>query len=59
MSHEAFMYKIVHQKIIHDISFELLFQIIDSRCKTILTKMNIKQKVQTDPLTKKLEFLHG
>ena len=52
MSHVAFMYEIVHQKIIHDISFELLFKIIDSRCKTISTKMNIKQKVQTDPITR-------
>ena len=53
MSHVAFMYKIVHQKIIHDISSELLFQIIDSRCKTISTKMNIKQKVlQADPVIK-------
>ena len=52
MSHVAFMYKIVHQKIIHDISSELLFQIMDSRCKTISTKMNIKQKVQADPVIK-------
>ena len=60
MSHVAFMYKIVHQKIIHDISSELLFQIMDSRCKTISTKMNIKQKVQADPCYKKLlKFLQG
>ena len=56
MSHVAFTYEIVHQKIIHDISSELLFKIIDSRCKTISTKMNIKQKVQTDPITKNARF---
>ena len=48
MSHVAFMYEIVHQKIIHDISSELLFQIMDSRCKTISTKMNIKHPQMND-----------